>query len=325
GSAGGQCVACHMPVTVYMQRDPRHDHSFGRPDPELTLALGVPNACNRCHTDRDAAWAAEQVRAWYPEDTIRRERRTVATTIADGRRGEGESVPGLIALLGGRADAVRRGSAARLLARFPTSSGVTTALLAGLRDPQPLVRTGVAWALAQRPSLTPDTRTGLVAALDDPVLTVRLHAAVGLRDVAPDSLPPAASQALARARAEWSTSQELGADTPEAHYNLAIVLASTNRPQDAEHEYREALRLGPRPIQARHTLAMLLAQQGRAEEATAELETLLASDPVPASAFALGLLYGQLGRWNDAARALERCLAEDASYPRARYNRALAL
>src|SRR5262249_29378716 len=68
-----------------------------------------------------------------------------------------------------------------------------------------------------------------------------------------------------------------------------------------------------------------LAQQGRAADAAAELETLIASDPVPASAFAVGLLYGQMGRWGDAAAALERCLAEDPSYPRARYNRALAL
>ena len=79
-------------------------------------------------------------------------------------------------------DAVRRASAARLLARFPTSSGVTPALLAAMRDPEPLVRTGAAWSIAQRPSLAPDAREVLVAALDDPVLTVRLHAAVGLRE-----------------------------------------------------------------------------------------------------------------------------------------------
>ena len=40
---------------------------------------------------------------------------------------------------------------------------------------------------------------------------------------------------------------------------------------------------------------------------------------------ALGLLYGQMGRWQDAAKALARCLEEDPTYPRARYNRALAL
>ena len=117
----------------------------------------------------------------------------------------------------------------------------------------------------------------------------------------------------------------MAADTPEAHYNLAIVLASTGQTADAEREYRAALRLWPRSIQARHNLALLLAQQGRLAEAAAELETLIAADPVPASAFALGLLYGQMGRWQDAAQALARCVEEDPSYPRARYNRALAL
>src|SRR5262245_65390837 len=99
-TAGAQCVGCHMPVTVYMQRDPRHDHSFSRPDPEATIALGIPNACNRCHTDRDAAWAAEHVRAWHPAGDVRAERRAVATTIADARRDEARSVPGLLSLLG---------------------------------------------------------------------------------------------------------------------------------------------------------------------------------------------------------------------------------
>jgi tetratricopeptide (TPR) repeat protein len=325
GSTGAQCTACHMPVTVYMQRDPRHDHSFGRPDPELSLALGVPNACNRCHTDRDAAWAAEHVRAWHPDDAVRVARRAQAMSIAEARHDEADSVPGLLAMLGGQTDVVRRASAARLLARFPTGSGVTPALLAALHDSEPLVRTGAAWALAQRPSLAPDARNGLVAALDDPVLTVRLHAAVGLHGVAPEALPPAARQAFARATAEWRESQELAADTPEAHYNLAIVLASAGQAADAEREYRAALRLWPRSIQARHNLALLLAQQRRFAEAAAELETLIASDPVPASAFALGLLYGQMGRWQDAAQALARCLEEDPSYPRARYNRALAL
>jgi len=42
------CVTCHMPVTTYMQRHPRHDHGFTIPDPLLTKKFGIPNACNRC-------------------------------------------------------------------------------------------------------------------------------------------------------------------------------------------------------------------------------------------------------------------------------------
>ncbi|MCH7666233.1 MAG: hypothetical protein IH936_09945 [Acidobacteria bacterium] len=29
------------------------------------MKMDTPNACNMCHTDRAAEWAAEQVRAWY--------------------------------------------------------------------------------------------------------------------------------------------------------------------------------------------------------------------------------------------------------------------
>jgi tetratricopeptide (TPR) repeat protein len=325
-STGSRCVSCHMQVTVYMQHDPRHDHSFQRPDPQMTLELGVPNACNACHTDKDAAWAAEHVNAWFPNGDERAKRRAVATAIAQGRAGDPAAVPALLALVrsGGR-DGVRRGSAARLLSHFPTSSGVTPALLEALRDEQPLVRAGAAWALGQRPMLTPDVRSGLEGALTDPIRIVRLHAVLALRALDVPSLPAPVAEAWERAAAEWKVSQEMGFDTPEARYNMAIWYTARGQLADAERSYREALQLWPRSIQARHNLAMLFAQQGRLPEAEAEFKTLVAHDPVPQSLFALGLLYGQLGRWKDAADALGRCLAEDPTYPRARYNRALAL
>ena len=66
---GTQCVECHMPTTTYMQLTPRHDHNIKVPDPELTIRLGIPNACNQCHNDPDAgetpAWALRWVRHWY--------------------------------------------------------------------------------------------------------------------------------------------------------------------------------------------------------------------------------------------------------------------
>jgi predicted CXXCH cytochrome family protein len=65
GSTGARCASCHLPDTTYMQIDPRHDHSIRIPRPDLSVSLGVPNACNRCHTNRDAQWAATQVRMSY--------------------------------------------------------------------------------------------------------------------------------------------------------------------------------------------------------------------------------------------------------------------
>ena len=68
GSAGAACVGCHMPTTTYMVIDPRRDHSLRVPRPDLSVKLGTPNACNNCHTNRDARWAATQVNKWYGHD-----------------------------------------------------------------------------------------------------------------------------------------------------------------------------------------------------------------------------------------------------------------
>ena len=324
GSAGADCRGCHMPITVYMQRDPRHDHAFLLPDPDTTIATGAPNACTRCHADHDAAWAAEHVRAWYPDDRLRVAKRRVTQTIAQARAADPASVPGLIELVTTARDAVHRASAARLLARFPTASGVTTALTQALGDDAPLVRGAAAWALGQRPHLASDVRAALHARTTDPVGIVRQHAAFALRDSAASDLPPEVAGALARATAEWRAGQLRLADTPEAHYNLAIMHTARGELDAAAEAYREALRLWPSSFQARHNLGMLLAQQGRLDDAAAEFEAVLASDPVPDSAFALGLLRAQQGRWPQAIAALQRCVAEQPDYPRARYNLALA-
>lgn len=51
GTPGASCVECHMPATTYMAVDPRRDHSFRVPRPDLSVSLGTPNACTACHID----------------------------------------------------------------------------------------------------------------------------------------------------------------------------------------------------------------------------------------------------------------------------------
>jgi hypothetical protein len=54
-----------MPERKYMIVDRRHDHSFRIPRPDQSAKLGTPNACNDCHTDKPAQWAASAVETWY--------------------------------------------------------------------------------------------------------------------------------------------------------------------------------------------------------------------------------------------------------------------
>ncbi len=49
GTEGAMCVSCHMPHRTYMEVDPRRDHSFRVPRPDLSVGLGTPNACTSCH------------------------------------------------------------------------------------------------------------------------------------------------------------------------------------------------------------------------------------------------------------------------------------
>ena len=83
-SAGAGCVGCHMPTATYMVVDPRRDHSLRVPRPDLSVKLGTPNACNGCHTNRDAGWAAKQVNQWYGHDPQGYQRFAGAFAAANG-------------------------------------------------------------------------------------------------------------------------------------------------------------------------------------------------------------------------------------------------
>jgi predicted CXXCH cytochrome family protein len=97
GSAGASCVACHMPTRTYMLIDPRHDHSLRVPRPDLAQ-YEVPNACNGCHADRDAAWAAGMIE----QATDRRAR------VSELRRGAGGRSRRCARRVRGSRDAARR-------------------------------------------------------------------------------------------------------------------------------------------------------------------------------------------------------------------------
>lgn len=67
-SEASDCRVCHMPTRTYMGNDVRHDHNFSVPRPDLSAKYDVPNACNDCHTDKTAKWAATAVQQWYGKE-----------------------------------------------------------------------------------------------------------------------------------------------------------------------------------------------------------------------------------------------------------------
>jgi len=65
GSAGNECVACHMPKIETQLADVNvRAHTFKFITPKDTADLKVPNPCAICHGDKPANWAAETLRKW---------------------------------------------------------------------------------------------------------------------------------------------------------------------------------------------------------------------------------------------------------------------
>jgi len=254
---GGQCVSCHMPTHTYMQVDPRHDHSIRIPRPDLTVALGTPNACSDCHTDKSASWAAAQVRAWYPKPNPGFQRFASAFA-ADDRRDPG-AVDSLARVAN---DSTQpwfvRASALGRLAEQPSSVALQAART-WLNDPHPLVRLAALQILenfgaAERLSLgTPR--------LHDSTRAVRQGAAYLLAPIA-DSLRADNRSAFELAAAEFVASQRYNADQPGDRIALAVFYAQRNELDSAEAEFRAALALDPKSQQAAAGLAAV--RQARA-------------------------------------------------------------
>jgi predicted CXXCH cytochrome family protein len=321
GSEAARCVACHMPARTYMEVDPRRDHSFRVPRPDLSVTLGTPNACTGCHADRSPQWAADAVADWYGPERQRSPH--YGEAIAAGRRGAPEAGRALVALAGdAEQPAIVRATALELLPGYGRAA--LEAALAATRDDDPLLR---ATAVAGLEAVPPQLRLALAAPLlEDPVRAVRIQAARVLASLPASEFEPTQRRALGAALAEYRDAQSAQPDTPEAHLNLAVIEADRGRGEQAEQSYRTAIRLDPDFFPARANLAMLYNAMGRNEEAERELREAVARSPGQAELhYSLGLLLAEEHRFEEAAASLARAAEQMPGRARVHYNLALAL
>ena len=66
GSAGSQCIACHMPAieTEGVPNTFVHAHTFRFITPAMTDKYKIPNPCTSCHADKTIQWATDNMRNW---------------------------------------------------------------------------------------------------------------------------------------------------------------------------------------------------------------------------------------------------------------------
>lgn len=320
-SAGSRCVECHMPATTYMGVDARRDHGFRVPEPQLTLELGIPNACNRCHGGEDAAWSARQLETWYPG---MRTRAAHAPVLAAARANDRSALPALLELAAdSSASGVLRATALLESARFPSERTIAAAQ-AGLGNADPLVRAAAVRALQDLPAA--HRYVLLRPQITDPARSVRTEVAAALAEVPAGQLPDPERAALATLRNEYRVALQHAADTPEGQLNLGIFQARSGQSEAAERHYRKALDLAPGFLPALINLADLYRENGLDSAAEPVLLEAVRRDPNHAPALhALGLLRVRQGQLAAAVDLLGQAARSDPANPRYVYVYGVAL
>lgn len=314
GSPGASCAGCHMPVRTYMIVDPRRDHSFRVPRPDQSVTLGVPNACNHCHAERDAQWARATVRAWYGHDASGYQ--TYAPALHAGRRGALDAVGRLVALVRDTTQpGIARATALGLLRGQVAPRSLRAAQL-GLGDADPLVRRAAVGVVEE---LAPRQRLPLLAPLlNDGIRGVRIEAARALAALPPAALAPELRATLARGIDEYVAAQRVDADRPEAHTNLGGLYAERGEYGLAEAEYRTAIALSPSFTPAYVNLADMYRLRHQDPQGEQVLRQGLAEVPTDAALHhALGLLLVRAKRSDEAIAELRRAAQlspDDAHY-----------
>jgi predicted CXXCH cytochrome family protein len=321
-SDGALCARCHMPKRTYMVVDPRSDHSFRRPRPDLTAEIGTPNACTQagCHADKPLSYSLNAYRKWYGQAR----RPHFGTTFAAAREGRSEAAPELLRLV---EDALQpgivRATALALLERY-RGEAATRALRRALLSDEPLLRQVAASSFA-----LPDPRervAALAPLLLDPVKAVRLAAVGALAGAPRDELKPYQREAFDQGLAEYRAAMAYSLDFASSGLNLGNLHASLGQPGEAEKYYRLALKVDDLFYPAKMNLAVLLSGRGRGAEAEALLREVVARYPENADArYSLGLLLVELGKPEEAAGHLRAAAFAMPRNARARYNLGLLL
>jgi predicted CXXCH cytochrome family protein len=300
GKPGSSCVDCHAPARTYMIVDPRHDHGFRVPRPDLSVRIGTPNACNGCHTDRTAVWAAEAVERWFGPE--RPKRGDFAVAIDAGRHAKAGAARGLLSVVSDAAEpAIVRATALDLLADYP-GRPTFEALRRGLGDRDALVRHTAATCYD---TLAPAQRVAdLGALLDDPIRAVRMAAARALTPAAA-ALSEDRRASYDAARRELEAVERANADTPEALTGLGDLYAAGGDVAAARELYAKAIALDAAFVPAYVNLADLHRTQHEEAEAEAVLRAGQTVLPDDASLHgALGLVLVRTGRKDEALAEL---------------------
>jgi len=321
-SDGALCVKCHMPEQPFMVIDYRADHSLRVPRPDLSLEIGVPNACSQsgCHDDQTVEWSVDAYTQWYG---IARKPHFGAV-LAAARAGVSGAQDGLISLVESPLyPAIVRATALNVLQAYPDAR-TTRVMQRALGDDEALVRHTAVEGIAAE---TPEALVELLAPLlFDSVRAVRLKTAARLGDVGREYFKAYQREALDKELAEYIEAMRASLDFAATGMNLGNLYVSQGNAETAERYYRTALEIDDLFFPAKMNLAVLLSQQGKNDEAEHLLSEVLEAYPEQYdAAYSLALLLIGLNRVDEGLRYLARAAEGMPQRSRVQYNYGLLL
>jgi predicted CXXCH cytochrome family protein len=318
---GAECIQCHMPGRLYMGIDYRPDHSLRIPHPDLTLSLGTPNACNRCHREETAQWADETMTKWYGPG--RREH--YGTLIDAGRKRLDKARKGLILLSQDPLyPVIVRATALNLLGGYPGDPETNQTFERALLDAEALIRR----TAAERLPVRDRKKLGrlMVPLLYDPVKAVRIEAARQLAETQDPELRPQQQEEYERALREYVAAMEYSADFAFGRYNLGNLYAAMNRTEEAIRNYLAAITIDNQFYPAKVNLAMLYNRIDENSQAEILLREVIEAFPhLHEVAYSLSLLLAEEKKYAEAALFLERAAEGMPRRARVHYNLGLLL
>lgn len=298
-----QCVSCHMTGQTYMGVDFRRDHSFRVPRPDLTADFGTPNACNTCHEDQSAEWAAKAIVEWYGPERAE----NAADWLVRVNNLEDEFPASLKSMI---SDSLQpemlRATLVWYLREFPDEEN--SALLNDLlEDEEDLVRISAVQTLATYP--TEMNRAGLKVAENDELKSVRIAALSGLEN----------------RNTEYEEYLDHNRYFPEGEMNRGIYFQKTGELQKAIEAYKSAIEINPHFSAARINLAQVYNQTGNNEGAEVQLKEVIEREPEFGLAFySMGLLLAEENRVQEAIPYFEQGAVLMTGNDRLKYNLAVS-
>lgn len=289
-SEGSQCINCHMDGKMYMGNDYRRDHSFRIPRPDQSVKFGTSNACNSCHSDKDARWASKNVVGWFGKDRAYH----FSDDLIPGSNLEKHAMIHLNNLvINDSIPEIIRATALDYVQQS-VSPDATNILLNALDDKSNLVRQKAYAGLIFFPKEYKE-RYGMVG-INDPIKSVRIMAFRSVVGVDPQVLDPRMENTWKKVHAEYLDYLKANSDFPTGQIMFGEYYQTIGQPNQAISSYELALKMDSLLMDGYTNLAILYSGKNDLNSVDKILKQGLVHFPESAEfLYFMGLNQGALG------------------------------